>query len=155
MFICFIFVVLLVFVDQECIPIWETFFRLLSQRINDQSSSHTSVLKEVIDKLSGPVQLPVEYPEQVALCESDLVEPVIVRGVTDISTTAERQKILELRAESANLLRLQGTLVSLLSSFLFSDRLHQVSEKGDGIPSNLFYINDEKTILTSLGRRTR
>ena len=60
--------------------------------------------------LGGPTQLPIADPERVALNAADLVEPVIVRGVTDISTARERQIILDLRAENANLLRLLGTL---------------------------------------------
>ena len=94
--------------DEKFIPTWETFFESLSLRINDQTSSHRSVLNEFIDNVGGPMQLPVEYPKHVSLQESDLVEPVIVSGFTDIRTTSERQTLLELRAESANLLRRLG-----------------------------------------------
>ena len=50
----------------------------------NEASTHVSVLNEVISKVSGPLQQPVEYPENVALYESDLVPPLIVRGWTDL-----------------------------------------------------------------------
>jgi hypothetical protein len=99
------------FLDDEYIPEWEEFFSdTLAQRINDTSFNHISVLKKVADKVGGPMQRPILYPDRVALFESDLVEPLVLRGATDVSTVAERQELLNLRAQNANLLRLAGKL---------------------------------------------
>ena len=60
----------------------------------NEAHTHVSVLKEVVSKVGGPLQQPVGYPENVALYESDLVPPLVVRGWTDINSVAERQEIL-------------------------------------------------------------
>ena len=99
------------FLDDKYIPEWEEFFSdTLAQRINDTTFNHESFLKKVVDKFGGPIRRPVQYPDRVALFESDLVEPLILRGSTDIITVAERQELLDLRAQNANLLRLVGKL---------------------------------------------
>ena len=67
-------------------------------------------MKEVVDKVGGPMQRPVQYSDRVALFESDLVEPLVLRGATDITTVAERQELLNLRAQNANFFRLVGKL---------------------------------------------
>ena len=104
----------IVYADERCIPEWENFFEKFSQITNDDNSRHDSVLEEVLEDFGRPTQLPVEYPEQVALYEADLVEPVVLRGFTDAATAAERQELLNLRAANANLLRLKGKLIYLL-----------------------------------------
>ena len=65
-------------------------------------------MKKVVDKVGGPMQRPVQYSDRVALFESDLVEPLVLRDATDIVTVADRQELLNLRAQNANLLRLVG-----------------------------------------------
>ena len=104
----------IVYADERCIPEWETFFEKFSQMTNDDNPRHESVLVEVLKYLGQPTQLPVEYPEQVALYEADFVEPVMLRGFTDAATAAERQELLNLRAANANLLRLKGKLIFFL-----------------------------------------
>ena len=86
---------------------------LLAQRINDTSFNHISVLKKVANKVGGPMQRPIQYPDRVALFESDLVEPLVLRGATDVITVAERQELLILRAQDAYLLRLVGKLLQI------------------------------------------
>jgi hypothetical protein len=99
-------------IDERHIPTWEKFFsEKLAQRVNDATFHHVSVLKHVVDRVGGPVRRPVQYPDRVAIFESDLVEPLILRGVTDIVTVTERQELLNLRAQNANLLRLVGKLL--------------------------------------------
>ena len=105
----------------EFIPTWETFFLSLSERVVNEAHTHVSFLNEVVSKVGGPLQQPVGYPENVALYESDLVPPLVVRGWTDINTVAERQEILELRAENANLMILQsGMIVIVFYTMLLS-----------------------------------
>lgn len=105
---------MVLYADERYIPEWESFFSgVLAQRINDTSFNHISVLKKVADKVGGPMQRPIQYPDRVALFESDLVEPLVLRGATDVSTVAERQELLNLRAQNANLLRLVGKLLQI------------------------------------------
>ena len=113
-FIPLIIIKSLAFADERYIPEWDAFFEKLSQTINEQDSRHKSVLVDVIKDLGQPTQLPVEYPEQVALYDADLVEPLVSRGFTDANTVAERQELLNLRATSANLLRLKGKPILVL-----------------------------------------
>ena len=109
--ICKSLTYIFLFLDDQYIPEWENFFSdTLAQRINDTTFNHESVLKKVVDKFGGPIRRPVQYPDRVALFESDLVEPLVLRGSTDIITVAERQELLNLRAQNANLLRLVGKL---------------------------------------------
>ena len=90
------------------IPTWQDYFTTLAQKVTDNSLHHESVLHQVVEAIGGPVQHTVEYPENAVLYESDLVPPVVVLGMTDINTVAERNAILALRAKQANILRLQG-----------------------------------------------
>ena len=60
------------------------------------------------------MQLPVEYPDQVALYDADLVEPLVLRVFPDAKPAAERQELHNLRATSANLLRLKGKPILVL-----------------------------------------
>ena len=41
------------------------------------------------------------------------MEPLVLRGATDVSTVAERQELLNLRTQNANLLRLVGNLLQI------------------------------------------
>ena len=105
---------MVLFADERYIPELESVFSgVLAQRINDTSFNPISVLKKVADKVGGPMQRPIQYPDRVALFESDLVEPLVLRGATDVSTVAERQELLNLRAQNANLLRLVGKLLQI------------------------------------------
>ena len=72
--------------EKYIISKWDTFFEKLSNMFNDQNTRHESVLVKIAKDLGQPTQLPVEYPEQVALYEADLVEPVVLRGFTDLAT---------------------------------------------------------------------
>ena len=67
--------------------------------------------KEQREHYQRPMQRPIQYPDRVTLFESDLVEPLVLRGATDVITVAERQELLNLRAQNANLLRLVGKLL--------------------------------------------
>ena len=91
----------------------QTHMDLLAQSINDISFNHISVLKKVADKVGGPMQRPIQYPDRVAIFESDLEEPFVLRGATDLITVAERQELLNLRAQNANLLRLVGRVLQI------------------------------------------
>ena len=67
----------------------------MTQKLDD--AYHRPVLLDLVERLGGPVQLPIAYPEEMsALYDADLVPPVIY--------------ILELRTANVNLLRLKGML---------------------------------------------
>lgn len=89
---------------------WEKFFQDLSGNMNVQNIQHIPLLHEIVNSLGGPVQHTVPRTAIAIIHEADLVPPLIVRGVTEISSTAERLEIIALRAERDNLTRLLGTL---------------------------------------------
>jgi hypothetical protein len=96
--------------DMEHFPTWEKFFQDLSGNMNAQNIQHIPLLHEIVSSLGGPVQHTVPRTAIAVIHEADLVPPLIVRGVTEISSTAERLEIIALRAERNNLTRLLGTL---------------------------------------------
>ena len=93
--------------DTEYIPTWETYFQGFTAKVNIQAHYHEPVFQELVKGLGGPVQQSIEHKENVVLNDADIVAPVTFRG-SDIQDAAERQKLLEDRADIANAARLLG-----------------------------------------------
>ena len=70
------------------------------------STSHKSVLQDIMRNLGGEVQQSVARPDGlVPIDADDLAAPFIVKG-TDIHSAAVRKELIDARTEALNLRRL-------------------------------------------------
>ena len=93
---------------------WEDFFARLDTLIVSPPT-HVSVIVELSRQLGGPVRRAVPRMPTTVLYSHDVVAPIVMRG-QDIATTADRKKLLALRVEEANTMRLldKGILREIL-----------------------------------------
>ena len=102
-------------------PTWQEFFADLSAKVRNQVIQHTSVLHEVVGKLGGVIQPTANRAACAIIHEADLVPPLIVRGITELTTVAERQQLIALRAENENVNRLLGMFLIYCLDFRIID----------------------------------
>ena len=83
---------------------WEDFFARLDTLIVSPPT-HVSVIVELSRQLGGPVRRAVPRMPTTVLYSHDVVAPIVMRG-QDIATTSDRKKLLALRVEESNTMRL-------------------------------------------------